>query len=186
MNYEEIINNLPALETDRLILRKICLDDAEDIFEVGSCRDVAQYVTWDAHKTIEDSKAFIKSAEKFPEKKQLYPWAIILKNENKVIGGCSFMNWQPEQSRAEVGYMLSKKYWNKGYMTEALREVMKFGFEKMGLNRIEALCTPENTASAKVLEKVGMRLEGLLRQYLFFKGKFWDFNMYSILRNESK
>lgn len=184
MNYEEIINNLPQLEADRLVLRKISINDAEDVFEIGSCQDVAQYVTWEAHKSIDDAKAFIKSADKFPEKKQLYPWVIVLKSENKVIGGCSFMNWQPEQSRAETGYMLSKKYWNKGYMTEALREVIKFGFEKMELNRIEALCNPENTASIKVLEKVGMKLEGLLRQYLFFKGKFWDFNIYSILKSQ--
>lgn len=186
MNYEGIINNLPLLKTDRLILRKICLDDAEDIFEIGSCQDVAQYVTWDVHKSMDDTRKYLASMEENPKKKQLYPWSIVCKENNKVIGGCGYMNWLPESSRAEVGYMISKKYWNKGYMTEALREVIKFGFEKMGLNRIEALCTPENTASAKVLEKVGMKFEGLLRQYLFFKDKFWDFNMYSILRNESK
>lgn len=181
---DSILHNLPPIETQRLILRKISISDADDVFECARDPEVAQYVTWEAHKSIDDTIKYLAAMEENPKNKQLYPWAIVNKADNKVMGGCAFMNWAPEQSRAEIGYMIGKKYWNKGYMTEALREVISFGFNKMGLNRIEALCMLDNAASVKVLEKVGMKFEGVLRQHLFAKGRFYDMKIYSILKSE--
>jgi ribosomal-protein-alanine N-acetyltransferase len=87
-------------------------------------------------------------------------------------------------SRAEIGYALSRRYWGEGYMSEAVNAVIEFGFREMLLNRIMARCEVNNIASARVMEKVGMQLEGILRQHLFVKGRYWDLKIYSILREE--
>jgi len=84
----------------------------------------------------------------------------------------------------EIAYALSRKYWRKGLMTEAVKEVIKFGFEKMNLNRIYARCFPENIGSYRVMEKAEMQFEGILRKQMFIKGKFQDMKLYSILRRE--
>jgi len=180
MDMENILNNLPVLETGRLILRKISVNDAENIFEYAKDDEVTKNLVWATHKTIEDTKKFLAEGVGFMPP----PWAIVCKTDNKVIGTISFMNYTPEHSRVEVGFVISKKYWGRGFMTEVLKEVIKFGFEKLKINRIEAFCNSENAASAKVMEKSGMKLEGMSREYLFVKGKFWDMKIYSILKND--
>ena len=86
---------------------------------------------------------------------------------------------------AEIGYVISKEYWGKGMTTEAVKEVVKFGFDQMDLVRIQAQCFTENQASARVLEKAGMVCEGILRKAMYIKGKHRDLKMYSILREDS-
>lgn len=179
-----MISNLPALETDRLLLRGLSLDDAEDIFEYASDPDVSRYNTWSVHESIEDSKRFLDAVMEEYENHELASWGIFHKADKKLIGTCGIANWLPDQHRAEIGYALSRKYWGKGYMPEAVRSVIAFGFRMMKLNRIEGRCIIPNTASARVMEKVGMKFEGVLRQQLFSKGSFHDVKMYSILREE--
>ena len=101
-----------------------------------------------------------------------------------LIGAIGIRNWAIEHARAEVGYVLARQHWGQGYATEALKAVLGFGFSRMELNRIEAKCVPENKGSIRVLEKSGMRREGLLREVEFSKGKFEDLNLYSILRRD--
>lgn len=115
---------------------------------------------------------------------QVAPWGVVHKGNMKLIGTCGFIYWIPDHARAEIGYALSRTYWGEGYMTEAVREVISFGRRTMELNRIEARCRTENTASARVLEKVGMKFEGILRRHIFSKGAYHDMKMYSILRSE--
>jgi ribosomal-protein-alanine N-acetyltransferase len=90
----------------------------------------------------------------------------------------------PKHSRAEIGYVIGRKYWGEGLMTEAVKEVIRFGFERMNLNRIQATCFPENIGSYRVMEKAGMKFEGTLREQMFIKGRFQDLKLYSILRKE--
>lgn len=183
---KKVFKNLSALETGRIILRKMSMHDTNDLFEYASEPEVAQFVTWEYHKSIADSKKFLKSIlQKYKEHK-VAPWGIVLKENNKLIGTGGYVWWNPNHRSAEIGYALSKKYWNKGLMTEAVRGIIRFGFEKMELNRIEARCKPENAASEKVLQKCGMKLEGILRQQMFAKGEYQDLKMYSILKEEYK
>ncbi len=184
MNIEEIFNNLTTLETNRLILRKMTLDDAQDMYEYASDPEVAKFVIWDFHKSIDDSISFLKSMIQKYENKEVSEWGIIYKESNKFIGTCGYLWWNPTHASAEVGYALSRKYWDIGIMTEAIREVIKFGFEKMGLNRIEARCKLLNIASQKVMEKVDMKFEGIMREGLFAKGFYHDLKVYSILKKE--
>ncbi|WP_053367036.1 GNAT family N-acetyltransferase [Bacillus sp. FJAT-27245] len=184
MEIEMIYGDLPKLETERLILRKITMNDAEDMFAYGSNEEVARYVTWDKHNTIEDTRAFIDFVLGKYENKQLAPWAIESKETGKMIGTIDFVAWQPRHNSAEIGYVLAQGQWGKGIMTEAATELIKFGFEHMDLVRIQARCFTENIGSARVMEKVGMSFEGINRKAAFIKGKHRDLKMYAILKED--
>lgn len=183
MNREDVFSNFPTLETERLILRKLRLEDAKDLFEYASDKEVTKYVTWEPHKSIEDSVNLIKFTHERYEKREGIIWGIVCKENKKVIGTCD-ISPVTKHFRAEIAYALSRDYWGKGIMTEAVKEAIKFGFEKMNLNRIQAMCIPENIGSCRVMEKVGMKYEGLIREYMYIKGKFQDLKLYSILRRE--
>jgi [ribosomal protein S5]-alanine N-acetyltransferase len=184
MKLLDILANLPTIETDRLLLRKITLNDAQDMFEYASDPQVSEYTTWSTHASIEDTKYFLKSLIKMYKRRELVDWGIEHKADRKFIGTCGYVEWSMTHSRAEIGYALSSKYWNQGYMSEAVNAIMEFGFREMVLNRIEAKCKVNNIASARVMEKLGMQLEGILRQQLFVKGRYWDLKLYSILRDD--
>ena len=183
MNREDVFSNFPTLETERLILRKLRLEDAKDLFEYASDKEVTKYVTWEPHKSIEDSINLIKFTHERYEKREGIIWGIVCKENKKVIGTCD-ISPVTKHFRAEIAYALSRDYWGKGIMTEAVKEAIKFGFEKMNLNRIKAMCIPENIGSYRVMEKVGMKYEGLIREYIYIKGKFQDLKLYSIVRRE--
>jgi ribosomal-protein-alanine N-acetyltransferase len=183
MQVENFFGDLPTLYTERLILRKLTLDDAKDLFEFASDPEVAKYVSWEPHRSIEDSINLIKFTHERYEKREGIIWGIVYRENNKVIGTCD-ISPAIKHFRAEIAYAISRDYWGKGLMTEAVKEAIKFGFEKMNLNRIQAMCIPENIGSYRVMEKVGMKYEGLIREYLYIKGKFQDLKLYSILRIE--
>jgi ribosomal-protein-alanine N-acetyltransferase len=181
---EDVLKNLPTLETDRLILRKMILGDTEAVFAYASDPEVTRYVIWDAHRTIEDPETFLRSVAERYENAEVADWGIVYKGNGRFIGGCGIVGWDLENARAEIGYVLSRQYWGQGLMPEAVRAMIAFGFEKMGLNRLEARCITENTASARVMEKAGMLYEGTLRQREFIKGAYRDTKIYSILKSE--
>ena len=184
MKLLDILADLPTIETERLLLRKITLNDASDMFEYASNPEVSEYTMWSTHVSIEDTKYFLKSLTKMYKKRELVDWGIVHKAEKKFIGTCGFVEWSMTHSRAEIGYALSARYWSEGYMSEAVNAIIEFGFREMLLNRVMGRCEVHNIASARVMEKVGMQLEGILRQQLFVKGKYWDLKIYSILREE--
>lgn len=179
-----MFTHFPTLETERLILRKITQKDAEDIHAYASNEEVTTYVTWENHKTLDDTRAFINYALMQYENKQVAPWGIEYKENGKLIGTIDFVSWQVEDHVAEIGYVLAPEYWGKGIMTEAANEVIAFGFNKMDVVRIQAKCFVENHGSARVMEKIGMSLEGIMRKGMFIKGKHQDLSIYSILQEE--
>ncbi|WP_075617962.1 GNAT family N-acetyltransferase [Paenisporosarcina indica] len=184
MKIEKIYGDLPILETERLILRKVILEDIEDMHLYGSDEEVSKYVTWNTHETKSDTKDFVEFVLNKYENKQVSPWGIEYKENGKFIGTIDFVWWQPNQKIAEIGYVISKDYWGKGLATEVAKEIIKFGFEEMNLVRIQARCDVENIGSARVMEKAGMSFEGIIRKGIFVKGKHRDLKMYSILIEE--
>ncbi len=184
MKAEDVYQNLPTLETPRLILRKLTMADAPDMFEYASDPEVARYVVFAAHRSIEDARAFIGWTTDRYQKGELAGWGIEHKSARKLIGTAGFGTWDTTHKRAEIAYALSRLYWNQGLMTEAVREILAFGFRRMELHRVQATCAVENVASARVLEKVGLRFEGTLRGYMLKKGTLFDQKMYAILRDE--
>jgi [ribosomal protein S5]-alanine N-acetyltransferase len=140
MKIEDIYNDLPTLETERLKLRKFTLDNAQDVFNYASEPDVSRFVPWEAHQSIEDSYNFINYILKQYEEAKLAPWAIEFKQNKKVIGTIDFVAWFPRHFRAEMGFILSKEYWGMGLMVEATTKVIQFGFEKMELKSNNISC----------------------------------------------
>ncbi|KLV23034.1 MULTISPECIES: GNAT family N-acetyltransferase [Niallia] len=184
MEIEKIFGNLPILETERLILRKVTLEDVEDMYYYGTNEDVSKYVTWKTHKTLSDTREYIEFILSQYENKKIAPWGIEYKENGKFIGTIDFVSWQLKHKIAEIGYVISQDYWGKGIAPEAANEVIKFGFNNMDLVRIQARCDVENIGSARVMEKVGMTFEGVIRKGIFVKGKHQDIKMYSILKEE--
>lgn len=181
---EEIFTDIPTLQTPRLILRKMRLDDAADLFEYASDPEVSTYTTWGPHTSIQDSLEFLTRILSLYEGGQLADWGIEHKSDGKFIGTCGFAEWSPYHSRGEIGYAMSRKYWGQGLMTEAAREIIAFGFTQMQLNRVEARCIVANVGSARVMEKAGMTYEGILREQMYAKGDYHDLKIYSILKRE--
>ncbi len=183
-NPEAIFRDLPEIQTDRLVLRKMRPNDAEAVFAYASDPEVSRYVLWETHRSIQDSRAFLDLILAGYESGGDPNWGIVYKGDERFIGTCGFVNYSREHARAELGYVLSRGYWGWGLMPEAVRAMIRFGFQRMGLNRIEARCMAENTASARVMEKAGMTREGTLREHELIKGAFRDMKRYSILRRE--
>lgn len=185
MKIEEFLKELLVFETDRLLLRKINVNDLDDIFEFSSDPAVAHHITWGVNKTKEETlNNFINVVVGNYHLGQSGDLAIVLKKSKKVIGTCSFIDWSNEHSNAELGYVLNRNYWGHGYATEAIKELIKFGFEKIQLNRIQGRCDIDNIGSQKVMLKVGMCFEGTLRKNEFIKGEFRDTKVFSILKEE--
>ncbi len=174
----------PVLETDRLVLRPFRIEDADDVFEYARNPHVAQYLSWDAHQTKEDSLRFIDWAMEQVQQDALGQWAIILKQNHRVIGSIGFMQFDPPNSCGTLGYALAEPYWNQGLTTEALIGLLQFIFDEMELNRVEAVHFIENEASGRVMEKAGMRCEGVQRSRLFVKNRYWDIKQYAMVRSD--
>jgi [ribosomal protein S5]-alanine N-acetyltransferase len=178
----EVLKDFPTLETERLILRKMILNDAEAVFAYASNSEVSRYTLWETHRSIEDSRAFLEFATQKYENGGEPDWGIVYRGNGCLVGACGLVNWEAEHARAEVGFVLSREYWGRGLMSEAVRAILRFGFERMNLNRIEARCIAQNAASARVMEKAGMVYEGTLRQREYIKGAYRDIKLYAILK----
>lgn len=174
---------VPRLETARVVLRRLDWDDADDIFAYASDPEVAALTTWEPHQTPEDSHAFLGRVMSWYADGFGGPWGLELKLTGRVVGTAG-LAITPEHARAELGYALSRSCWGQGLMTEAVREIIRYGFADIDLNRIEARCLPANHASARVMEKAGMTYEGTLREQFYVKNTFIDLRMFSILRRE--
>ncbi len=175
---------MPTLETERLVIRRMGMRDAEDLYEYGKDPEVARHVLWDAYRNVSEARGYVRYVLRKYRAGEPASWCIELKSEQKVIGTIGFMWYQRDNNAAEVGYSLSRAYWNKGIMTEALAEIIRYGFCEARLHRIEAQHEVSNPASGAVMRKCGMRMEGTLRGRLYNKGRYVDVNLYSILREE--
>lgn len=180
----DIFANLPSIETERLLLRKISEVDAEDIFAYASDDEVTKYLLWKTHENIEDTLLFIRSTQTAYDSGEPGTWGIQLKENGKLIGTIGLHNWKPQSRRIETGYVISKHWWGKGITAEALKEIIKYIFENTDMNRVEAYHFLGNDKSGRVMEKSGMIYEGTLREYVFCKGSFRDVKQYSILKRD--
>ncbi len=176
------------IETKRLILRKFKVEDSENMFNNWASDDeVAKYLTWKAHENIELTKSVINTWVKEYDNAESYQWAIKYKEDNQVIGSVGVIDCSDRDKRCEIGYCISKKYWNKSIMTEALKEIIRFLLIDVGFERVQATVNESNTASEKVLEKVEMKYEGNLRHYApDNNGTFHNYKMYSIIKKDFK
>lgn len=176
------------LETDRLILRRISVNDAEQMYNNWANNfEVSKYTTWQAHKNIDETKELLKIWENEYENNDCYRWCIVLKDKNKPIGTIDACKKDDILEFAEIGYCISQEYWRKGITTEAGKAVIKFLFNKVGYNRIQARYMPQNIGSGKVMLKLGMQYEGIQREaYKDNNGNFCDVAICAILKKDFK
>ena len=180
----KIFVNIPRLETERLVLRKMEQSDYRGVFEYASNPEVTRYLLWSPHENVYFTKAYLKEVQKHYKKQNFFDWGITLKGENKVIGTCGFSSFNIQNNTGEIGYVLGSEYWGRGIAAEASAAVIDFGFKVLRLHRIEAKLMTENSASKRVLEKCAMQEEGIKRGGVFAKGEYRDVAVFSITEDE--
>jgi Acetyltransferases, including N-acetylases of ribosomal proteins len=169
------------------MLRRFSINDADEMFRTWTGdEDVARYMRWDAHKDVGETKQVITVWLKNYERNDFYLWGITLKDTNTLIGTMGMFCANENDMCYEVAYCTGKAYWNNGYVSEALKAVINFGLQKIGINRIEAYHSINNPASGKVMQKCGMQYEGRARQKYKSHAGFEDCDMYAILREDLK
>jgi [ribosomal protein S5]-alanine N-acetyltransferase len=175
----------PILETERLVLREIVRTDAPALFAVHGS---AESMKWFGVDPIPDEAAAAKLVEVFASWRALtnpgIRWGIQVKGESALAGTCGLFAWNRAWRKCTIGYELNPQVQGRGYMREALRACLDWGFENMQLNRIEAQVHPENAASIRSVERMGFKREGLLRQLGFWSGRYHDMYQYALLRSE--
>lgn len=171
------LREFPSIETQRLILRELSVEDAFDFFSYYSDREISKYLDWYGPQSEEQAIKMIRYWEKQFQEGTFMRFGMASKTDNKIIGTIPI---NPVRGPFEwklpivIGYELSRDYWNQGLMTEALKAVITYVFEGLNNHRIIAEVFPENLASLKVLEKLGFQKEGLLKQHLYHEGtKTW-------------
>ncbi len=178
--------NFPVLETERLLLRALHEDDQPALRELFGDANVSYYLA-DQDGPITDEAELmliIHWANRIYANGSGIRWAICLKGTTRLIGTCGFHLLDGRNQHAEVGYDLAKAYWRQGIMTEALKPVLRFGFEVLKLHRLEANVTEGNIASAKTLLKMGFQQEGVWRERAYLRGQFYDLLQFGLLRRE--
>lgn len=180
----DVFSHLPVLSTPRLTLRPMTMRDAQDIYDYSWDKEVARHVLWDAHRSVADSRAYLRFILRQYREGMPSSYGIVLKETGRLIGTIGFMWMNTENSTVEVGYSLARDHWNKGLMTEALRALIDMAFTHLKLHRIEAQHATANPSSGRVMIKCGMQKEGTLRGRIYNKGKFVDVDLYAILRED--
>lgn len=175
-------SNIPVLHTDRLTLRKMKASDAADMFEYASLAQTTRYLTWRPHKNREYTKEYLEYLGTRYATGDFYDWALTLDSEGgKMIGTCGFTRFDTQNDCAEIGYVLNPVYHGQGLAVEAAKEVIRFGFEVLGLHRIEAKYIVGNTASRRVMEKLGMSFEGEHKDAIKVGGAYRSIGVCSII-----
>lgn len=168
---KHIFKRTSKIETERLLLRKIKMADAQDMYDYASRSEVTRYLLWYEHPDLGFTKRYIAYLDTQYRAGKFYDFAIIERESKKMIGTCGFTRLDEEKKMGEIGYVLHPSFWGRGYATEAVTAIIRFGFEKMGLCRIEGRYMANNTASCRVMEKCGMKLEGVYADFMVIKGR---------------
>lgn len=179
-----IFSRIPTLQTSHLTLRKMMVSDAMDMFAYAQNEEVTKYLTWKAHTDVMYTREYLQYIGTHYAIGDFFDWAVVLTEEDRMIGTCGFTRFDYANNIGEVGYVLNPEYWGRGIAVEAVREVMRFGFETLQLHRIEAKFIEGNTASLRVMEKTGMRFEGYHRDSMLIKGTYRTIGVCGILREE--
>lgn len=172
-------------ETKRLLLRSIELSDAERINLLVNDKEITSTTLRIPYpSSMEDTQKWIETHHKNCEKGDQAVFGIILKDINKIIGVIS-LDINNQHENAELGYWIGKSYWRNGYCTEAAEAILKFGFQQLKLHRIFAFHMKENSSSERVMQKIGMKYEGLLKHHIKKDGNFKDIKVYGIIISSS-
>ena len=173
------------LKTARLTLREFDEEDWRAVLAYQSHPQHLRYYDW-TERTEADVRAFVQMFVGWQNEtpRTRFQLAMVLNSTQELIGNCGIRINNPEWREANIGYELDNRYWSRGYATEAAGAILKFGFDQLGMHRIWAWCVADNAGSARVLEKIGMRLEGRKREKELIKGQWHDRLIYAMLDHE--
>jgi len=172
---------LPTLATRRLVLRRLTVEDADTMFAFLRDPALTEFVSWEHHASVERSVLYLMTLEAAYRDAGLLEWGVTTRRGGKLIGTCGFTRVDLDHARAEIGYTIGRRFSGRGYATEAAGAVVRYGFEELGLNRVEAQCVVGNAASERVLVKLGMTFEATLAQRASIRGRFRDVKMFARL-----
>ena len=179
-----LFSRIPSLETERLTLRAMRVSDADDMYVYAHREDVTRYLTWYAHESIDETRQYLTYVGQRYRTGDFYDWAVIHRADGRMIGTCGFTSFRCPSDVGEIGYVLNPDYHGRGLATEAVRAVLRFGFEELSLHRIEARFIEGNDPSRHLMERVGMTFEGFARESERIKGRFCTIGTCAILRRE--
>jgi len=179
-----ILTQPVRIETERLVLRPLTLQDSEAVCRIFSNPEVTRFLEITPLEVAAEGQALIEYFNAMYDRGSGVRWGIESRQDGTLIGTCGFHSAELRHLMAEIGYDLAREHWGKGLVPEAARAVLRHGFERMGLNRVQAHVLPEATPSARVLQKLGFQHEGVLRESGYWKGRFHDRVAYSLLRRE--
>lgn len=172
------------LESDRLILRPLKHGDEPCLMEIYSDKEASLLDDWVPWENISSATEMIRNSTSDYENKKCLTLGLIQKDTNKLIGCCGFFAFDEWNKKCVIFYQINRLEWNKGYATEAIKQIVKFAFETIEVNRVEAFITPGNIGSEIVLKKNGFIREGIMREMEFYKGEFWDGIIMAMLKSD--
>ena len=184
MTIDAAFTYFPSLSTNRLFLRQIQPQDAEDLFKTFSDEEAMQFYGHEPHRSVDETHALIEQIQARYARREAIRWGITLKGEGRVIGSCGFHQFDTGFHRAETGYELHRTFWGQGVMTEAVSAILTYGFTELELHRVEAVIDIANERSKGLLLKLGFTYEGNLRQRYSFRDRFEDEHYFGLLRDE--
>lgn len=175
---------IPTLETERLRLRRIVADDAPDWLSILSHDEVRRYLVDIEQVNFDEISNIIAWTDEIISNQSGIRWAITLKPDNKMIGTCGFHAYDKSNQRLEIGYELGSDYWRQGIMREAIRAVLDFAFNTLGVHRVEADVTVGNDGSSGLLKNLGFTHEGTWRDRVYAQGQFFSLWQFGLLKDE--
>ena len=174
------------LHTPRLLIREFAPCDEAAVHEYASDPEVVRYMVWGPNTPQQTAEFLARKLARHPEPRREFELAIVLKVEQKLVGGVGIRIKNAANREGDIGYVLGRQYWNRGIVTEAAKVMLDFGFGELGLHRIYATCDSDNRPSARVMEKLGMKYEGLMRQNMYVKGCWRDTLLYAMLETDTR
>lgn len=166
---------MDSSKNNQITLRALTIDDIDAFMTWGSDDDVTKSLMWESYRSKEDAVAFFKNVV------EKHSWFKAICLDGQVIGSITLERGKGAHScKAELGYVIAKSFWSKGYTTRAIKEAIKSGFNDLNIARIEAFVDPENIASIKALEKAGFQCEGLLKKCVIQKNVVKDRYLYAL------
>lgn len=179
-------DRLPTIRGKQVLLRWLEDDDVDDLFRIFGDPEVMRY--WSSPPLADRAAAATLLAEirELFANHTLYQWGVALPGEGTVIGTCTLTSFHAESGRAEIGFALGRKHWGRGYMSDAVDALLDYAFGPLGLRRLEADVDPRNGPSLRLLERIGFRREGLLRERWVTDGEVQDSIFFGLLRRDRR
>jgi ribosomal-protein-alanine N-acetyltransferase len=176
----------PMFKTARLVLRRITVQDVDEVFAIRSDAETMQYIPRPLAKNKQDAVEYIGIISKGIEDNEFIHWAICLKEDPKLIGMICLIRFQPENYRTEVGYILSPEFRGQGLMTEALQAVVSYAFNVLKYHSLVGVIDPRNLSSEAILNRANFIKEAHFKECRYHNGVFLDDVVYSLLNTQSQ